>query len=172
MTEVWAEPRQFAAAVWEEDGVTKMNLIEPMPGDPNAGDLVGGERILLYLPSAAQAPDGGPDGFKIAPWDPSLVLDGTASTGSINWWAWDFDGNGDNDLVRAGGLVEVTYADLEAYGLERNVPYVARMTVGWSASDPMNLSTDTFNLTLVPEPGTLALLALGSLTLLRRCRAA
>jgi len=52
-----------------------------------------------------------------------------------------------------------------------NNPYPATMTVGWSASDPINTDTVAFDLTIIPEPATIALLVAGVLvTRLRRRR--
>jgi len=161
VTEIRAEPRQFEAAVWMEDGMDRINLFHP--SHPNYGKLVGGGSILLYIPSAAHAPDDGPQGLRVAPGEP-LLLDGTASTGSVNWWAWDFDGDGNDDLEGPDGRVTVALADLRTLGIA-NGTYTAVMTVGWAASDPTNRSTDTFRLTVVPEPATLALLAVAGAAL-------
>ena len=170
VTEIWAVPRQADQdAIWQEDGVDRGNSDDPEALD--YGVLQGGEKIVLYVASSAQGPPHGPEGFMVAPGDAPLVLDGTASTGSINWWGWDFDGDGDYEIESDVGQVTVTYDDLIAMGLVEGVPYEAVMAVGWAQSDPINVSTDTFPLKLVPEPATLALLALGSVaSLIRRRR--
>lgn len=175
VVEIWAEPRQYGAAAWKEDGLLKFNFVDPAAKD--RGFLVSGDRTRLGVASEAHGPDGGPEGFKVAPTDDPLTLDGSASTGSINWWAWDFDGDGDYDLEGVGEVVDVTYDMLKGL-VDANVTEgeewpdgvmkTATMTVGWSASDPVNMDTTTFNLTLVPEPATVALLAVGLVTLIRR----
>ncbi len=165
VTEIWAEPRQYEAAQWAEDGQTRINF--PDPATEDYGVLLGGPSIVLYIPSTAQAPAGGP--VELGPGGPSVVLNGMASTGSVNWWGWDFDGDGTYEIEGVGeGTPEVTYEDLKAMGLLDMVPYAATMTVGWSASDPINTDTVGFDLMLVPEPATVALLAVGLVTLIRR----
>ena len=171
VTEVWALPRQADKdALWQEDGHDRTNATDP--SHPDYGVLQGGEKVLLVIQSDANAPDGGPEGFKIAPGDAPLMLDGMASTGSVNWWGWDFDGDGDYEIEGVGlSQVDVTYDDLVGMGLVEGVEYHAQMAVGWAASDPVNVTSDGFTLTLVPEPATLALLALGSVaSLIRRRR--
>jgi len=168
VTEIWVDPRQYQAALWTEDGTSKSNFLvtPPPPDDITDGDLLAGPPIILYIVSAAAAPAGA--GGVVAPGGPPLVLDGMASTGSINWWGWDFDGDGTYEIEGVGeGVVEVTYEELKAMGLADG-PHLAAMTVGWSASDPINTSTAEFTLTLVPEPATVALLAVGLVTLIRR----
>ena len=169
VTEIWADPRQNGAAIWEENLQNKNNLTDPTPGDPVAGTMLGGEGVILYVASAAAAPPGGP--FELLPGGPGVVLDGTAATGSVNWWGWDFDGDGVYDIEGLGengnDSITVTYEDLKALGIPDGV-FTARMTVGWSNSDPINTDTALFDLTLVPEPATVALLAVGLVTLIRR----
>ena len=170
VTEIWALPRQADTdALWQEDGHERTNATNP--AHLNYGVLQGGEKVLLVIQSDAQAPDGGPEGFKVGPADAPLMLDGMASTGSVNWWGWDFDGDGDYEIEGNGmGQVAVTYAELIAMGLVEGVEYAAQMAVGWAASDPVNVTSDGFTLTLVPEPTTVALLGLGLVALARRRR--
>ena len=169
VTEIWADPR-VGGSQWTEDGKTRNNNPDPAPPldpNPDRGDMLGGPSIMLYILSAAQAPAGGP--VELGPGGPPVVLNGMASTGSINWWGWDFDGDGTYEIEGVGeGEPEVTYESLKAMGLEDMVPYAATMTVGWSASDPINTDTVGFDLMLVPEPATVALLAVGLVTLIRR----
>lgn len=162
-TEIWAAPRQFGTAIWKEDDVTLLNFVDP---DPNRGDLVSGDKVVLGIPSTAHGPDGGP--VELGPGGGDVVLDGSASTGSVNWWAWDFDGDGNYEIEGIGESgPTISYELLSGMGIADG-SYTATMTVGWSASDPVNTDTTTFDLTLVPEPATVALLAVGLVTLIRR----
>ena len=163
VTEIWADPRQNGAAQWEENGEQRINYQQP---NPSQGTMLGGEAVTLYVASAAAAPPGGPVELVAGAGD--TVLDGTAATGSVNWWGWDFDGDGDYEIEGIGeSMPAVSYELLSGLGIADG-SYTARMTVGWSASDPVNTDTATFGLTLVPEPGTVALLAVGLVTLIRR----
>ncbi len=165
-TEIWAAPRQFGTAIWMEDGVSKVNFVHPDPLDPCAGDLESGDKVVLGIASTAHGPGGGP--VELGPGGGDVVLDGSASTGSINWWAWDFDGDGNPEIEGIGeSNPTISYALLSGMDIADGA-YTATMTVGWSASDPVNTSTTTFGLTLVPEPATVALLAVGLVTLIRR----
>jgi len=170
ITEIWADPRQYAAAQWTEDGLSKINYLEGS-GEENRGILEGGEKVVLYVASHAEAPSGGGP-FVVVQGGPALILEGTASTGSVNWWGWDFDGDGTYEIEGIGqSAVEVSYDDLKAMGLEDMVPYTAMMTVGWSQSPVINTDTVAFDLTIIPEPATLALLLGGCLiTRVRRRR--
>ena len=164
VTEIWADVRQNAAAQWEENGVQRINYAMP---DPNQGTLLGGEPVILYVASTAAAPPGGPVLLVAGAGD--TVLDGTAATGSVNWWGWDFDGDGTYEIEGIGeSMPAVSYELLTGMGIAEGHYPAARMTVGWSASDPINTDTALFDLTLVPEPGTVALLAVGLVTLIRR----
>ncbi len=168
VVEIWSRPRQFAHASWEEDGQLSINF--PNPATKDYGVLETGDKVILYVASEAHGPEGGP--FEVGPGGPPLLLNGSASTGSINWWGWDFDGDGDYEIEGVGEeQVAVTYADLQAMGvLDGHYPH-AKMTVGWSASDPVNTNTAEFDFTLVPEPATIALLLAGCLaTGMRRRR--
>ncbi len=174
VTEIWAAPRQFGSAQWMEDdpanpgeSITKVNFVNPAPGDPNAGELLAGDKVVLYVVSHAEPPTGAKGGFSIGPSDPPLVLDGRASTGSINWWGWDFNGDGDYDIEGLGeegnDFIAVTYQDLIDLGLAEGVYPMASMAVGWSQSEPVNKDEVTFEFEIIPEPATIALLVVGAL---------
>ena len=179
VTEIWADPRQNGAAQWEENGDLKINYTTP---NPDQGELLGGEKVILYVASQAEMPAGGP-AFEVKPENDAgnpVILDGSAATGSINWWGWDFDGDGDYDLQGVGEVAEVTYDMLK--GLDDatvtmgeewpdGMTKPATLTVGWSNSDPINTDVVGFDLTIIPEPATIALLVAGALvTRLRRRR--
>ena len=100
-----------------------------------------------------------------------LTLDGTGSTdpdGDIFSYMWDLDNNGsyETDVVDHPE-VTVDYADLQALGLTVGGTYdlVLQATdCEWLAD------TATTTLTIIPEPGTLSLLAVLGLPVLRRKR--
>ena len=169
VVEIWARPRQYNAAAWMEDGELLFNYVNE--GAEHRGLLVSGDKVILYVASHAEVPDGsGP--FEVAPGGLALVLNGSASTGSINWWGWDFDGDGNYEIEGVGEEeVTVTYEYLTGEkGLVAG-DYTAKMTVGWSQSDPVNTDTAEFGFRIVPEPATIALLLAGCLvTGMRRRR--
>lgn len=182
VTEIWAAPRQFGVAQWMEDdpanpgeNITKVNFVNPAPGDPNAGELLGGDKVVLYVVSEAVPPPGFEGGFRVGPADPPLVLNGRASTGSINWWGWDFDGDGIYDIEGLGehgfDEITVTYQDLIDLGLEEGIYPDASMAVAWVTSPATNEDDVTFEFEIFPEPATIALLVAGCLlTRIRRRR--
>jgi hypothetical protein len=132
--------------------------------------------VLLILESLAN--DVTVPGQVVDP-DNGLVLDGSAATGSINWWRWEFNGDGaytgdtDPDIAyETGDPVSILSMDqLAALGLGEGAHNVM-MTVGWVSSPAENVSTSGMDIPfeIVPEPATLALVGLGLAVLARRKR--
>lgn len=160
VTEIWAESRGKDDPIWNEDlWLEDFPFTGPPPpeGTGKAGNFETGTKIVLYIASAANASAN--NGAEVNEGE-VLLLDGTASTGSVNWWGWDFDQNGTYEVESADGTGEISFDDLFAlygdYGT-----YMATMAVGWAQSDRINESEAPFELTLVPEPATLGLIAVG-----------
>jgi len=132
------------------------------------GDFVEGGGVLLILPSQARVDDTPPDQV-VGPGE-DLVIDGSASTGSINYWRWEFDGGahviegGTTDAMTAA----VAFDDLAPILGEGS--HTATLLVGWKEGEELlNVSTTgPFGFTLVPEPATLALMGVGLALLARR----
>jgi hypothetical protein len=148
VTEVYAVPRfrpedrppdRGIDDIWFEEG-------EPL----EFGDVAGGQRIILYRPAEADA--GG--GYVAAPGG-GVPLDGSDSVGTIDEWLWDLDGDGTTDVT--GETVAVSFADLvKVYGLAPGVHDVTLTTYSTYTQD-----SATVPLTVLPEPGTAALLIAG-----------
>jgi len=136
-----------------------------------------GNALLIIESLASMGPT--PDGQMVQP-GMDLILDGTAATGSINWWRWEFDGDGvytgdtDPDLAFEAGeaLATLTLEDLLNLGLAEGPHTITAMSVGWVSSPAVNVDTipGPLNFTMVPEPATLALMGLGLAALARRKR--
>lgn len=151
VTRIWGigRPSSTYSAIWREDGVMV------------SGNASTGSEITLYRPAAADAGDGlsvGPGG--------SAILDGSRSVGTIDSWEWDLNGDGLADVT--GETSAITYDYLATtLGLGQG-----DHTVTLRTTSPYTTSADTMVLTVLPEPGTCALLALGGLALHRARRRA
>jgi len=139
---------------WTEDGVNETGV----PGVAN--------KAVLVIPSDAQ-PVADANMGATGMLGGNLSLDGTVAIGSVNWWRWDF-GGGMHVVEGVGeGTPDIPVDDLLAAGLAMGMNPV-EVTVGWSASDPVNQSSAMFDVNLMPEPATMALLGLGLAVLARR----
>ncbi len=93
----------------------------------------------------------------------SITLDASGSVGTLEW---DIDNDGHYGEV-FGEQPTLTYQYLQSRGLG-----LGTHTIGLQAYDPFRDDGDTAatTLTIVPEPATMSLLALGALAMLRRRR--
>ncbi|MFO8015124.1 MAG: PEP-CTERM sorting domain-containing protein [Phycisphaerae bacterium] len=133
---------------------------------------------LLVIESQASA-DATPADQVVDP-ATDLVLDGSAATGSINWWRWEFDGDGvydgdadaDTAVETGEAVTTLTMSDLAGLGLGEGMHTVTGMAVGWVSSPAENLDTSPTSVSfeIVPEPATLALVGLGLAALAGRKR--
>ena len=160
VTYIWARGRDAVFNIWQVDGTAV-----------SAPPDFGGEPVILYIPSD---PDIGATmpGQVVTP-DVDLVLDGSAATGSVNWWRWEFDGDPAKAIETDQMVYNATFDELVGVlGLLEGVPHAVTMTVGWVESPPMNVSTNPLEIgfEIVPEPATLALVGLGLAVLARRKR--
>lgn len=144
-TTIEARGRNNATAnLWKEDNVNKSGVAKT------------GKKVVLYRPAEA---DAGAD-IVLNPGEDAL-LNGSASIGTIDEWAWSIDGI----PLGVGETLPVTFDGLLAlvgYG-----PH----TVELATTSEYTSDTDTMTLTLLPEPATLALVGLGLVAALRRRRA-
>ena len=141
---------------WREDGIVESGPASTL-----------NKAVLVLASDAAPVADANDGAVGILGGD--LVLDGAMATGSVNWWRWNV-GNGAYRIEgTAQGGPAIPVDDLLLAGVPMGVVPVT-VTVGWSASDPGNLDTATFDVLLVPEPATLALLAAGAASVWMRRR--
>ena len=177
VTRLYPTPRVGGDTLWNEDGYIWEGEDAFPPFDPindwTAGsDRMGtpavGQYVILYVHATAVAPGGG--GTVVGEFGQNLVLDAGASTGSMNTYQWDLDGDGDWDLTTNNPLTVIPWADLVGlYGLLPGGDYTAGLRTAWQESPPITEGTATFPLHLTPEPATMALLGIGGLlTLIRR----
>jgi hypothetical protein len=106
------------------------------------------------------------------------TLDGTPSIGTMNQFLWQVRKHGTSDswmtLTGIDSLsADVTYAGLKALGLQDNTDYDVQLTTTYLGEVVLpgnNASTSTtpLELHLLPEPATLSLLGIGTLTFLLR----
>ncbi len=161
-TEIWlVGGAPDDGSVWMENGV----------GESGIPDVNGS--VLLVIPSAADAA-GTPTPQSVAPGG-DLVLVGDASTGSINAWVWQFDGDPGKTYQAGDPTADIPFevlTDPDGLNLALGDHTVTALTVGWSESPLVNEDTATtdFGFELVPEPATLALVGAGLVVLARRRR--
>jgi len=156
VTYIWARPgHSDLVNIWREDGDTIMEIPD-----------FDGEPIILYVASGGETDT--PAGQKVGPGQ-TLELDGTAATGSVNWWKWVFNG-GDYEIAGTDKEdIDVEFGELEpVLGLG---DHTVKMVVGWEGS-PLILTGESGDIpfTLLPEPATLALVGVGLVVLARRKR--
>jgi len=158
VTEIWAVGRANAPAnIWREDGANKTGIPQT------------GQKVVLYFPTMTPVPVTGPGGgpIELRPGE-SMALNATGGVGSMNTWSWDFNNDGTPDAT--GPTPLVTYEMLAGLGLP-NGAHVGMLKTSWVSSPPINEFSSPFNFTLVPEPATMALVAVGgALALVRRRR--
>ena len=174
VTRIFTLPRQDDhVTLWNEDGYIGDGLPpdppeEWIPGTDANGLIMPGQEIILYTRAQAAEPGGGQP--VVAGFEHDLTLDAGASTGSINTYRWDLDGDGDWDLVGGEPVSVLAWQDLLDLGLLPGEAYAARLGVAWIENPTLTEDETTFTLQVMPEPATLALMALGAAALLRRRR--
>jgi hypothetical protein len=177
VTKLYLTPRVSNDNLWNEDGYIWEGEDAYPPFDPindwtagsdRMGTPLAGQYVTLYIHATAVAPGGG--GTVEALLGENLTLNAGASTGSMNNYQWDLDGDNDWDLTTNNPLTVIPWADLVGkYGLMAGGLYNARLRTAWEESPPVTESTAMFPLHLTPEPATMALLGIGGLlTLIRR----
>ena len=170
VTVIEAIGRQKASAsgLWKEAGVSKAAV--PFTGNT----------ITLYRPDDAKLDH---DALSLDG-SASMVLNGAASTGSINMWSWDVDGDTQFDVASAlATSLSLSYDPIAgilswtgpAGSGQKTLPagdYQVKLRTEWQGST-LTSSEKTAMMTLLPEPATMALLGLGGLAVaIRRRRAA
>ncbi|MBM4020094.1 MAG: PEP-CTERM sorting domain-containing protein [Planctomycetes bacterium] len=144
------------SANWAEDAVTK------------TGAGTAGTSLSFTLEPTQVSADAHGD-YIVDMANPPVALDGTgqvtAGFGSIANWAWDLDGLPGYETPGPAPLV--SYEMLKTMGYEDNVPRLARFMVG--TNDGKSAMDETM-ITIVPEPATIGLVALGLAALVGRRR--
>ncbi len=176
VTKLYLTPRAGNDTLWNEDGYIWWD--DPAAGAPylatdwaaghdRMGTPLAGQYVTLYVHATAVAPGGGM--IEVVQGQ-NLTLDASASTGSINTYQWDLDGDLDWDLTTNNPLTVVPWADLVGlYGLVAGGNYNAILRTAWEESPAVTENEVGFTLHLTPEPATMALLGIGGLlTLIRR----
>jgi hypothetical protein len=142
--------------IWYENGVATNS---PAPTSTQG--------IYLYVASGAVVP-GGP--VVVGDITAGVILDGSGSTGSINTWAWDLDGDGLPDVTVNTPITFVSGDKLaEIFGGAQGT-FAATLTTGLQVNPLLGANTAPFSFTIVPEPATMALLGFGALAFVIRRR--
>lgn len=134
------------------------------------------ERGVFPLNNSPVA-DAGPDGI----WDiigsPTYALDGSGSSDPdpgdfVAEWCWDVDGDANADYTDTDGdgLQEIDWTTMQSiYGWQNGNTYTVELQVEDSYG-AKSAGIDRVDITVIPEPGTIALIALGGLLPLARRR--
>ncbi len=172
VTRVFLTPRADDNSIWNEDGYIGDGYLpfdmelDWKPDTTIHGAPIAGQQIILY--TRAQAADPGAGQPVVVGFEDGLTLDAGSSTGSINTYRWDLDGDGDWDLTGGNPVTVLSWDDLMALGLAPGAQYAARLGVAWIENPTITEGETTFTLQVMPEPATLALVAAGCLAALLR----
>ena len=156
ITQIFAKTQKNATTFIEMDGVLKSQAIDSTS-----------QRVTLYATGAA---DAGPDqSFALAPG--SVTLTGSASVGSMNHWIWAVSLDGGTTFnPLTDSLTDTVTLPWATFGIgSPSGNYTVRLTTEYTGvgipSD--NASTDTMLLQfqVVPEPGTMAFMAVSGVAL-------